>query len=221
MKAVILYENPDWLPPFANALRDEGIPFEPRFVHKGAFALHEPPEPAVYVNRMSASSDTRGHGEGLVLASHILQWVEGYGLPVVNGSNALSLEVSKVRQYSALARAGISVPETRVVVGGRKELLVAAQEPELRFPCVYKYNRGGKGAGVVLLRTRLEFERFVNDSGIPEASPDGTHLIQRYVAPGRGLCHHQCDRSDGSRSRLRSAVDPRSRWCNWIGRKER
>ncbi|MCA2961772.1 MAG: alpha-L-glutamate ligase [Silvanigrellales bacterium] len=197
MKAVILYENPDWLPPLVEALRAEAIPFEARFVHRSCFSLAEKPEAAVYINRMSASSDTRGHGESLVLARHIIDWVEAAGLPVVNGSGALALEVSKVKQYAELARAGFHVPETRVVVGGRSELVQAGNDPTLPFPCVYKYNRGGKGTGVVLLRTREEFLKFASEADIPAGSPDFTHLLQRYITPGRGSYITRAEFVDG------------------------
>jgi hypothetical protein len=55
------------------------------------------------------------------LTSVVLAWLVQHGRRVINGPPALDLEVSKVRQYAALAQAGVKTPRTVAIVG--KQLL--------------------------------------------------------------------------------------------------
>src|SRR3546814_14154591 len=124
-KIHVLHENPDWLPPLAAALDRTGAPWDEWFLVEHAFDLSTPPPEGIFYNRMSASSHTRGHRFSPELTAATLSWLTQYGRRVVNGPGALDLEISKVRQYGALARAGVAIPPS-VVVAGKGRLVEAA-----------------------------------------------------------------------------------------------
>lgn len=178
-KIYVLHENPDWLPPLAAALDDVGAPWQDWFLVDGAVDLAAAPPAGVFYNRMSASSHTRGHRFSAELTAATLAWLAQHGRRVVNGPAALDLEISKVRQYAALARAGVATPRS-IAVAGRKRLVEAAGQTFAGGRFILKPNRGGKGLGVRLFESAAALEAYV---GSPEyeAPLDGIHLLQDYV----------------------------------------
>jgi glutathione synthase/RimK-type ligase-like ATP-grasp enzyme len=46
------------------------------------------------------------------MTAGVLAWLEGQGKFVINGRQALHLEISKMIQYAALRHAGLNVPQT-------------------------------------------------------------------------------------------------------------
>lgn len=175
----VLYENPAWLPPLADALDRRALPWAPVFVDGGAIDLGVEPPPGVFVNRMSPSAHTRGNGDGVVYMREYLAWLDRWGRRVVNGQMPFLLEISKVRQHAALDAAGILTPRT-IAVAGRAGLKPAARS--LPTPFVTKHNQGGKGLGVRLFHGLDAFDAYVDG---PEFEPafDGVTLLQKYVAP--------------------------------------
>ena len=175
----VLYENEDWLPPLTAALDRKGVPYTLHFTDGGSLDLSEAPPPGVWLNRMSPSSHTRGHQDGVIWAREAIAWLEAHGRRVINGTRAFALEVSKVRQHAALEAFGIATPHTIAVVGtaGMKE---AARRVPLPF--ITKHNQGGKGLGVMLYRDLESFDRAIDD-GAYEPSPDGINLVQAYIEP--------------------------------------
>jgi len=178
MTVHVLFENNDWIPPLAAALDARGLPWVPHYVEGGTLDLSQPPAPGVYLNRMSPSAHTRGHQGGVQLVREWLGLLEAHGRPVINGSQAFSLEVSKIRQDIALRAAGIRTPDTVAVVRG--DLKAAARR--LGLPFVTKHNQGGKGLGVQLFRDLHAFDAYVDGPDFIE-SPDGITLLQRYIEP--------------------------------------
>ena len=178
MKAYIIYENEDWMPPLRTALDDAGVPYEESFVNDGHFDVTSTPPEGVFLNRMSASSHTRGHGPAVEHTRQLIAWLERHGRRVVNGSRAFELEISKVQQHAALQQAGLRTPATRAVAGGEEALLKAARD--VPTPFVTKHNRGGKGLGVQLFRTHEAFEEAVRDGDIP-TPPAYITLLQQFV----------------------------------------
>lgn len=174
----VLYENPDWMPPLRAALEARGLPFQEHFTEGGVLDTSSPPPPGVWINRMSPSSHTRGHQGGVVFAKELLGWLEAHDQPVINGTRAFSMEVSKVQQYAALRKHHLRIPRTVAVVGGPDALKKAARTMDLPF--ITKHNQGGKGLGVSLFRDLDTFDRFV-DEGQLEPSPDGVMLLQQYI----------------------------------------
>ena len=178
MKAYIIYENEDWMPPLRTALDDAGVPYEESFVNDGHFDVTSTPPEGVFLNRMSASSHTRGHTPAVEHTRQLIAWLERHGRRVVNGSRAFELEISKVQQHAALQQAGLRTPATRAVAGGEEALLKAARD--VPTPFVTKHNRGGKGLGVQLFRTHEAFEEAVRDGDIP-TPPAYITLLQQFV----------------------------------------
>ncbi len=203
----VIHENAAWLEPLAAAFDRQGLPWRDWFLEYSIFDLSRPPPKGVFYNRMSASSHTRGHRYAAELTVSVLAWLERHGRRVVNGSHALDLEISKVRQYAALEAAGIRTPDT-VLVAGTELLIEAARRhfPNGRF--ILKPNRGGKGLGVRLFRSADALADYLNS---PDYEPpvDGLHLLQQYVeAPeplitraefvgGRFMYAVEVDTSDG------------------------
>lgn len=203
----VLHENPAWLGPFAEAFDRLRLPWSEWFLHEGAFDLSVPPPEGVFYNRISASSHTRDHRFSAELTAAILAWLVRHGRRVVNGPNALDLEISKARQYAALEAAGITVPRT-VAVAGAGQVVSAARQHFPAGPVLLKPNRGGKGLGVRLFQSADSLEAYLNGPDY-EAPVDGLHLLQEYVrAPepvitraefvgGRFLYAVQVDTSNG------------------------
>ncbi len=179
----VLHENPAWLPPLAAAFDRAGLPWTEWFLHEGVFDLAAPPPAGVFYNRMSASSHTRDHRFSAELTAAVLAWLARWGRLVVNGSSALDLEISKVRQYAALERHGIATPRT-VLVAGRGGITTAARRHFPDQPVILKPNRGGKGLGVQLFASADSLEAFV-ESNAWVAPVDGLVLLQEYVRAPR------------------------------------
>jgi hypothetical protein len=181
----VIHENAAWLEPLAHALDAEGLPWRDWHLDQGAFDLSRPPPPGVFYNRMSASSHTRGHRFAAELTAAVLAWLESHGRRIVNGGRALDLEISKARQYGALAAAGIRTPRTIVVAGA--DLLVETMRRQFDGgPAILKPNRGGKGLGVRLFHSAEGLQDFVASPEY-ERPIDGLHLLQEYVRAERPL----------------------------------
>lgn len=139
--------------------------------------LSHPPPAGLFYNRMSASSHTRGHRYAPELTGAVLDWLERHDRVVFNGTRALQLELSKVRQYAALETCGIRTPKTIAAVGAEK-LIQAAKK--MQPPFITKHNRAGKGLGVQLFQSIETLEEWLgSDSG--EGPIDGIWLVQQYI----------------------------------------
>jgi hypothetical protein len=173
----ILHENAEWTAPLIAALEKRGLAYRDWFLAGGSVDLSEAPPDGIFYNRMSASSHTRGHTYAPELTAAVLKWLEQWGRPVLNGSHALALEVSKVAQYAALENAGIPYPRTVACVG--RDAIVAAWD---RFtgPVITKHNRAGMGLGVRLFRDKAALKDYVMGDAF-EDSRDGVTLVQEYV----------------------------------------
>jgi hypothetical protein len=178
-KVYVIHENAEWMTPLRAALDARNVPFEEWHMASGRIDLSETPPDGVFYNRMSASSHTRGHRFAPEFTGNVLAWLEAHGRRVINGSRALELEVSKVKQYLALNAAGVPTPRTIAAVGeDAMREAVRTIEP----PFIFKPNRGGKGLGVQLFQSAAEAEAQI-DAGAFADAPDGTMLVQQYIAP--------------------------------------
>jgi len=173
----VIHENDAWVEPLRAAFDESGLPFTEWFIDAGTLDLGETPPYGVFYNRMSASSHTRGHRYAAELTGGVLAWLASHDRRVVNGGRALQLEISKMAQYTALARYGIRVPRTVAAVS-RDAIVQAART--LPAPFITKHNRAGKGLGVRLFDSVDALERYV-DSAAFEPSVDGVTLIQQYI----------------------------------------
>ncbi len=174
----VIHENPEWLPPFADAFEARGETFEDWNLVERSIDLSAPPPEGIFYNRMSASSHTRGHRYSPELTSVVLNWLEGHGRKVINGSRALSLEVNKSAQYASLAAHAVPTPRTIAAVG--KAALREAVEAFGDAPVIVKPNRGGKGLGVRLFEDHGPLLDLIESDGLDETI-DGITLVQQYV----------------------------------------
>lgn len=179
-KIHVLHENPDWLPPLAAALDRTGAEWDEWFLVERALDLSAPPPDGVFYNRMSASSHTRGHRFSPELTAVTLSWLMQHGRRIVNGPGALDLEISKVRQYGALSRAGVAIPRT-IAVAGKGRLVEAAREAFGKGRFILKPNRGGKGLGVRPFADADALAAYLVSPEFEEPL-DGIHLLQEHVA---------------------------------------
>lgn len=175
---VIIHENEEWLVPLRAAFKQRGVTAIEWFLDTGVVPFTQQPDDAVYYNRMSASSHTRGHRFAPELTKATLTWLETAGRTVVNGTSVLALEVCKLSQYAALQKAGLQVPKTHAVVG--KQHLVKAAQDFNHWPLIVKPNRGGKGLGVQRFNDSAELEAYLQRSDLDEPL-DGLWLLQEYI----------------------------------------
>ena len=180
MRIHVIHENEDWLPPFAAALDDAGLPWAEWFLDGGTLDLDGPPPEGVFWSRMSASCHTRGHLRAKEHTRSVLSWLEGYGRRVVNGRRVLELEMSKVDQHAALRAAGFDVPRTIAVVGDPSQARAVARRLDLPF--ITKDNQGGKGFGVQRFDSYEAFDAYLDGDGFVPPT-DHTLLLQEYVEP--------------------------------------
>ncbi len=173
----ILHENPDWIPPLAAALETAGVPYREWLVTGGSIDLNAEPPEGVFWSRLSASAHTRGNAHAKEYARAVLRWLEAAGRTVVNGSEVLELEVSKVAQYTALRQAGFDVPRTVAVFGDGDAV---ARARELPAPFITKHNQGGKGLGVARFDSHEEFDLALAEGRVEEPA-DGVLLLQEYL----------------------------------------
>lgn len=173
----VLYENPAWLPPLVAGLEAEGFPVRLVEMVDGSLDPDEPPPEGIWLNRMSPSSHTRGHGDSVELTRETLAWLDSWGRRVVNGSAAFELEMSKLRQHLALRRHGIEAPRTVLGVGSAGLVRLARS---FDGPFITKHNRGGKGLGIELFRSADELaDRLA--AGSFDLGPDGKVVLQQYI----------------------------------------
>ena len=176
------YEHPDWFRPLFAELDRRGISYQRLAAGAAAYDLGAREAPySLFFNRASPSAFLRGNGHSILSTLSLLHHVERLGVPVVNGSNAYALELSKARQLTLLEALGVRYPRSWAVNHGRLAPEVARH---LRFPVVVKANIGGSGAGIVRYDTPAELARAAEAGTLP-VGLDGTSLVQE-LAPLRG-----------------------------------
>jgi hypothetical protein len=173
----VIHENPDWFPPLRAAFEAEHVPVEEILLTGGTLDLGSVPAEGVYWSRISASAHTRGHEKTKDYARGLLRWLESHGRVVVNGSDVLELEVSKVAQHALLRSHDFDVPQTTAVFG--REGLVE-ESRAFAVPFITKHNQGGKGLGVRRFDSHAEFDAYVAGPDFEEPV-DGITLLQEYL----------------------------------------
>jgi hypothetical protein len=177
MTIYVLHENDEWMAPFRQAFSNIGLTFVEWHMHHVELDLQQPPPQGVFYNRMSASSHTRGHRSAPEYTLAVLCWLESHQRKVVNGSRALDLEISKLRQYQALRVAGVLVPTTQVARTPTELIHLASHQQE---PFIIKPNRGGKGLGVQLVDSITALRTLIKKDQLAH-SLDGLYLVQQFI----------------------------------------
>ena len=174
---IILHENKEWIQPFEDALKSINADFKFWYLPELDIDFNKTPDDAIYYNRMSASSHTRGHRYDPELTIGILEWLKRHNQTIINGPRALDLEISKLRQYQELEKFNIRTPKT---YASTKTESLLANANKLGFPLISKHNRAGKGLGVYKFNTMEELTNFYSSPSF-ESSIDGINLIQAYI----------------------------------------
>ncbi len=181
---IIIHENNEWISPFESALQKIGADYRIWYVPEMSLDLSAVPPDAVYWNRMSASSHTRGHRYTPELSAGMLTWLQRHGRKIVNGPGALDLEISKMRQYQELEKFSIRTPGTFCAID-REQLIDGAER--IGYPLITKHNRAGKGLGVMKFDNREALRNYLFGDNF-DPSPDGITLLQEYInAPSRSI----------------------------------
>jgi ribosomal protein S6--L-glutamate ligase len=111
-----------------------------------------------------------------------------HGIPWVNGRAAVATSRSKGGVIARLARAGVPVPETRVVSNPASDDDVAAAAADIGFPVVVKPNSATRGIGVAKVHDRdslsgvTDYADLVHDF---RATGDKSYLLQEYLPDAR------------------------------------
>lgn len=182
-KVHVIHENMDWTRHLFARLDELNVPYSNWDLSDGMIDIEALPDEGIFYNRMSASSHTRGNRYAPELTAQVLNWLELKGAKVINGTGAIELEVSKLKQYTALQNQGIQTPKTIGAVG-KKNILKAAEKLN-ELPFIIKHNRAGKGLGVRLIYSMEELSDYVESAEF-EDSIDGISLIQQYIKPADG-----------------------------------
>ncbi|MBM4418686.1 MAG: hypothetical protein FJ033_10300 [Chloroflexi bacterium] len=178
----VLYEHPVWFAPLFVQLDRLGVPYTPIEAHRHHFDPSGSDLPyRLIVNRVSPSAYLRDHGNAILYARHLIEVCEARGLPVINGSSAYALELSKALQLTLMATLGIPHPRSRAA--SSVEAVVAAAT-DLTFPLIVKPNIGGSGA---LMRRYSGRAELIADADLGSVfGIDGTAIVQEYHPPRDG-----------------------------------
>ncbi|MDY3552452.1 hypothetical protein R5W24_001534 [Gemmata sp. JC717] len=178
----IYHEHPDWFRPLFAELARREIPYVQLDPRAHVYDPSEKQSPyALVFNRMSPSAYLRGGVQGMFFTVAYMAHLERLGVPVVNGVNGFSIELSKARQLTLLESLGLGYPKARVINHASKAVDAA---DGLRFPVVVKANIGGSGAGIVKYLGRESLAESVAANQV-DLGVDHTALVQEFV-PARG-----------------------------------
>jgi hypothetical protein len=179
----ILYEHPEWFRPLFAELDRRGIRYKRILAAEVNFdPAGRPAGYRLIVNRMSPSAYLRGHGHAIFASLAYLRHLQIHDVPVINGADAFSLELSKTAQISLLARLGLPHPPTRVI-NSASQAVDAARH--LAFPILVKPNIGGSGAKIARFEHLEDLQAAVR-AGALDLGIDQTALVQEYHPPVGG-----------------------------------
>jgi hypothetical protein len=179
LKAYIIHENEEWLIPLRKALEKFDVQYEEWLLDDMTINIDQSPPNGIFFSRMSASNYTRNHLHSNQSSNIILTWLENHNRRVINGTNVLKIEFSKVLQQLLLKQSGFKTPKTIVAVGINK-IKEAASNLNV-YPMIIKPNQGGKGFGVKLINTINELDEMLEDNLI-NSSKDNTWLLQEKIS---------------------------------------
>src|SRR4051812_21005055 len=171
----VYHEHPDWFKPLFAELDRRALPYVKLDAAAHVFDPSEDDVPySLVVNRASPSAYLRGHRQSTFHTLHWLRHLDRVGIPVVNGAQVYSYELSKASQLDLLEELGLPYPRSRAI---NHPGLAARAAAGLRYPVLVKANIGGSGAGIV----RYDSEQALTGAigrGEVELGVDGVALVQ-------------------------------------------
>lgn len=174
---VVLFEHPEWQKPLFSALDRRRVRYGVFDLKRASFDPNRAPEAPLYFNQASPSAYVRGNTRAVPLALSLIRSLELGGARVLNGSRALSLELSKSAQAALMKRLGIDHPRTLAF----NDVEAALEAWGDHWPALLKPEQGGSGARMYLLNTADELRGLLRDR--PDLwLPDNLLLLQEYVA---------------------------------------
>jgi hypothetical protein len=174
----ILYEHQDWFKPLFAELERREVPFVQLDANAHSYDPSEEQAPySLVMNRASPSAYLRSEAESTFYTLQWLRHLERLGVPVVNGSEAYSMEISKALQLDVLQELDLPYPATRVINNAKLAVRAAGR---LRFPVVIKPNIGGSGAKITRFNSADELARAVQKGSI-DLGLDHVALVQELV----------------------------------------
>lgn len=178
----VLDEHPDWLSPLYEAFEQRGVAYKKIDISNYSYDPQNKTHLPFYINRLSPSASKRGHSAAFAFVLNYIQYLEGLGARVVNGSHTVLMEISKASQAALLRKLKISQPKS-VVMNDVKE--VTKYVDEFTFPVVIKPNRGGSGMGITRFDTKEQLLLAVEAGTVPMPE-DNLVLLQEFIQPRDG-----------------------------------
>lgn len=178
MSVVIIGEDHKRLQPLLEELDRRRVPTTVWNTSRGALVPGvQPPARTIFFCRQSPSAASRGHASAMTYATAIVQWLEHYGSPVINGTRALAVESSKALQMQILAAAGLNTPHTVMCQG---LLQLGVEVNKWPMPLIVKPNMGGSGKGVESYANGRSAAAAFKYASITQraAAPDGLWVAQ-------------------------------------------
>jgi glutathione synthase/RimK-type ligase-like ATP-grasp enzyme len=171
---LVLYEHPEWQKPLFAALDAVGLNYLPFDLKEGSYDPAELPSAKLVFNQASPSGYVRGNDRSVPLALSIIQSYEHAGVPVVNGSRALHLELSKAAQVSLLKGLGLDYPHSLAFNDAH-----AVDGHWNHWPALLKPEQGGSGARIYQVKNLAEVQTILSDPMVWQ--PDRLFLLQEIL----------------------------------------
>jgi formate-dependent phosphoribosylglycinamide formyltransferase (GAR transformylase) len=216
-KVAILNEHPTWQVGLRDELNRRDIDFCEIPIQASSFSLNsdEFGDISLVINRSSPSALKRKNQASLFFTLQLIEHFERLGIPVINGSQAYALELSKARQCQLLKQLGLPFPKT-IVVNSAEQVVGAAKN--LPPAVVLKPNIAGSGLGYRFFKNPQDLT-VEKAARVLRRSLDKTAVLQEFVNPdkdttyrvqmiGLAHCYTISARGGGSNKCLSSNCDP-------------
>ncbi len=171
----VYHEHPDWFKPLFAELDRRGLPYAKLDAAAQVFDPSEDDVPySIVVNRASPSAFLRGHRQSTFHTLYWLRHLDRIGIPVINGAQVYSYELSKATQLDLLEELGLPYPRSRAI---NHPSLAASAAKGLRYAVLVKANIGGSGAGIVRYESEAALAGAIARDEV-DLGLDGVALVQ-------------------------------------------
>ena len=110
----------------------------------------------------------------------LIKYLEQQETPVLNGSKAFTLELSKMSQIALMKKLQIDYPKS---IAFNNLDALKRELGYFKFPCILKPNQGGSGARMYLIQSFAEIVALLTEE--PELwLPDNLLILQEYLQQG-------------------------------------